>query len=210
MTAKQDPTDIEAENPFAGATELAPQGDALRDSEPVTGEIVPKYIPGQLTQSIQNLAADLLQPYTIDLRQWVEALFAVTEFEEADPDTTSMAMLAQILGAQSSEEALSSLELSRAKEMCGDEPGGHSPLLIIHGARPMRSEYEEGANCYVIVDATIKHNGERARFTTGAKAVQAVILAHMANNWMPFEAILTIRREKTRRGFYPLGLEAGG
>jgi hypothetical protein len=183
---------------------------AAAEPEPLTGDIVPAYKPGQLTERVSSLIGDLLQPYTIDLRTWAEALFSVSEFEDADPDETSMGMLAQILGAQSSQEALTSLELNRAKEMCGDEPGGHSPLLVIRGARPMKSEYEEGAKCYVIVDAMIKHSGEAARFTTGAKAVQAVILAHMANNWMPFEAILTIRRQKTKRGFYPLGLEAGG
>lgn len=176
----------------------------------LTGEIVPRYKPGELTQPIAELLGELLQPYTIDLREWAQALFSVTEFAESDPDETSFAMLASILGAQSSEEALMSMELNRAKELCGGEPGGHSPLLIIRGARPMKSEYEEGANCYVIVDATEKHNGKPCRFTTGAKGVQAVILAHMVNGWMPFEGILTIRREKTKRGFYPLGLEAGG
>jgi hypothetical protein len=183
--------------------------DAI-EPEDVPGVIVPRQKPGQLTQPIAQLLGDLLQPYTIDLRQWTEALFSVTEFEEADPDETSFAMLAQILGAQSSEEALMSLELNRAKELCGDEPGGKSPLLVVRGARPMKSEYEEGANCYVIVDAVEKASGNSARFTTGAKAVQAVILAHVVNEWMPFEGRLTIRRQKTRRGFYPLGLEADG
>src|SRR5215469_7054581 len=152
----------------------------------------------------------ILTPYTITAIEWARLLFKVTEFPEQDPDDITNSMLASILMADSSEEVLSALSLDRAKELAGDEPGGHSPLLVIHGARPMKSDYDEGPPCYCIVDATVKATGKRIRFTTGAKAVQAAILAHVGHGWMPFEAILEIRRERTRRGYYPLNLVAGG
>jgi hypothetical protein len=152
----------------------------------------------------------LLNPYTMTAIEWAQTLFGQRDFPDQDPDETTNAMLASILLAETSEAALAAMELDRAKELCGDEPGGHSPLLRIYGARPMRSEFEDGAACYVIVDALIIAQNRRIKFTTGARAVQAVILAHIGNGWMPFEAMLEIRGQKTRRGFYPLNLVAGG
>lgn len=166
--------------------------------------------PGLVAVRFSDRIDQLLKPFTLDLDEWAEALFEVREFPEQDPDDQTNALLAAILLADTSEEALAAMQLDRAKDLCGDEPGGHSPLLVIYGARPIRSEFEEGPSCYLIVDAVVKADGKRVRFTTGAKAVQAVILAHMGRGWMPFEAILEIRRQKTRRGYYPLNMVAGG
>lgn len=154
--------------------------------------------------------AALLDHHTISIEQWVTALVTDAEFEETDTEEATIGILAQILTARTSEEALASLELERAKAMCGGEPGGHSALLEIRGARPMKSAYDEGAPCFCIVDAIYVHNGEPVRFTTGAKAVQAAIIAHIGNGWMPFRALLEIRSKPTARGFYPLNLVAGG
>lgn len=176
-----------------------------------TGEIVPAAAAGgQLVTPLSARIEALLQPYTISLDEWAEALFSVAEFPDQDPDEATFGMLAQILLANSSSEILASMELDRARALAGDEPGGHSALLVISGARPMKSEFEEGPSCYVIVDASYKADGKPARFTTGARAVQAAILAHAARGWLPFEAVLEIRRRPTRRGFYPINLVAGG
>ena len=153
---------------------------------------------------------ELLRPHTLDLVAWAQALFQERDFPEQDPDEASKAMLASILLAGSSEEALASMELDRAKELCGDEPGGKSGMLRIHSARPIRSDFEDGPACYVIVDATQLGNGAPVRFTTGAAQVQAVILWHVGHGKMPFDGMLSIRRERTRQGYYPLNLTAGG
>ena len=154
--------------------------------------------------------AELLGRHTISIEQWVTALLTGDEFDTPDPEESTLGILAQILTARTSEEALASLELERAKDMCGGQPGGHSQLLEIRGARPMASTFDEGAPCFCIVDAVYVHNGEPVRFTTGAKAVQAAIIAHIGNGWLPFQAILEIRRQPTAKGFYPLNLVAGG
>lgn len=185
--------------------ELVPAGDEL------AGTIATATAAGgQVAARFSDRIEALLKPWQLNLDEWAEALFDVREFPDADPDEQSTALLASILLAQSSEEALAAMQLDRAKELCGGEPGGHSPLLVIHGARPIKSEYDEGPSCYVIVDYTRKADGKRGRFTTGAKAVQAVILAHVGRGWMPFECILEIRGQKTRRGYYPLNMVAGG
>lgn len=172
------------------------------------------YAPGGATVALRNQAATaaletVLAPYTLNLEEWLRGIASADDFPDSDPDAASMGILAQILLAETSAEVLASLNLERAKELCGDTPGGRSPVLEIRGARAMKSTYEEGAACYVIVTAFRLDIGEQIRFTTGARAVQAAIWKHCYMDWMPFRAALEIRRERTQRGFYPLNLVAG-
>lgn len=205
MPIEQAALDAAAAQAEADAAELDRAHDIL------AGQIVPAPpTTAEVAVRFSDRIDALLKPWTLDLDEWAEALFDVREFPESDPDEQSMALLASILLADSSEEVLAAMQLDRAKIMAGDEPGGHSPLLTIHGARPIRSDYEEGPSCYIIVDYTRKVDGKRGRFTTGSRAVQAAILAHIGRGWMPFDAVLEIRREKTRRGYYPLNLSSGG
>jgi hypothetical protein len=131
------------------------------------------------------------------------------EMPDSDPEEMALGMLASIMLAETSGEALAALDLARAKELCGGEPGGRSPVLEINGARALKSEYEEGAACYCIISATRLDTGDKIRFTTGARAVQMVVAKHMYEGWLPFKAALEIRRERTRNGFYPLNLVGG-
>lgn len=152
---------------------------------------------------------ELLTPHTVSPVQWIRYLMATEEPPESDPDEMALGMMAQILLASTSEEALAALDLQRAKTMCGGEPGGRSPVLEIRGARALKSDYEDGAAVYCIVQAVQLDTGERIQFTTGARAVQMVIAKHLYEGWIPFRGALEIRREKTRRGFYPLNLVGG-
>ena len=147
---------------------------------------------------------------TVPVREWAESLVQDTDFPDDDPDEMALGILAGILLAQSSEEALAVTNLQRAKELCGNIPGGHSPLLEITAAMPFKSTYEQGAPCYAMVSATVVSTGEKFKFTTGARAVQAVIIAHLVHGWMPFRCLITMRSTPTQRGYYPLNLEAGG
>ena len=147
---------------------------------------------------------------TVPVREWAESLVTDTDFPDDDPDEMALGILAGILLAQSSEEALAVTNLQRAKELCGNMPGGHSPLLEITAAMPFKSTYEQGAPCYAMVSATVVSTGEKFKFTTGARAVQAVIIAHLVHGWMPFRCLITMRATPTQRGYYPLNLEAGG
>jgi hypothetical protein len=153
---------------------------------------------------------ELVGARTVPVREWAASLVQDTEFPDDDPDEMALGILAGILLAGSSEEALAVTNLQRAKELCGNIPGGHSPLLEITAAMPFKSTYEQGAPCYAMVSATVVSTGEKFKFTTGARAVQAVIIAHLVHGWMPFRCLITMRATPTQRGYYPLNLEAGG
>lgn len=174
--------------------------------EPLTGTV---HAPGTDLALTQADIDVILAPATISLKEWLIGITTEDDFPESDPEAMALGMLAQILQAKSSEEALTAFQVDRAKAMCGDTPGGKSAVLEIRGARPLRSDYAEGSACYVVVDAVRVADGELARFTTGSKAVQMVILKHIWEGWMPFKAMLEIRSEKTKKGFYPLNLVQG-
>jgi hypothetical protein len=176
------------------------------------GEL-PRRVPGAALAEVERFSVAeldrLLSPHTVNPREWIVYLMTNEEMPEADADEQTLGMLASILLAGSSEEALSALDLQRARELCGGEPGGRSPVLEFYGARALKSDYEEGATCYMIADAVRLDTGERCRFTTGARAVQMVMAKHCYEGWLPFKGALEIRRERTRRGFHPLNLVGG-
>jgi hypothetical protein len=166
--------------------------------------------PGQELATFNRADLEqLLAPYTVDLRTWAYALMRNDEFPEQDAEAMTLGILANILMAETSEQALKALDVQRAREMCGNEPGGRSDALEVYSARPLKSDFNEGAACYVIVDAVILKTGERIKFTTGARAVQTVVLKHCLEGWLPFKCALEIRRERTRAGYHPLNMVAG-
>lgn len=175
-----------------------------------TPPAVPAARPGTMLATIDagQLEA-LLAPHTVDMMTWLRGILTPDEFPDQDADAVVIGMLAAIIQATSSEDALMALQLDRAKEMCGNEPGGKSPVMDITGARPMKSTVEGGAGCYAIFDAIRLEDGVKIRFTTGSKAVQTVVWKHVAEGWMPLRCRLEIRRERTQAGFYPLNLVAG-
>lgn len=178
-----------------------PYFDPAADQGTAPGKALAVIDRGQIEQ--------LLAPHTVDLMTWLGALLSTTEFPEQDAEQQTIGILASIIGATTPEAALSALNVQRAREMCGDKPGGRSDTLEVYSVRPLKSDYAEGAACYVIVQARNLKTGEAFQFTTGAKAVQAVLWKCAAENWLPVKCALEIRREKTRAGFYPLNLVAG-
>lgn len=147
--------------------------------------------------------------YVVDERTWLRGIMSPDEFPESDPEAMALGMLAQILMATTSEDALRSFNLDRARTLCGDVPGGKSPVLEFTGARPMKSDYADGSACYVIASAIRLSDGEKISFTTGSRAVQTVLWKHVHEGWMPFKGMLEIRKERTKAGYYPLNLVQG-
>jgi hypothetical protein len=165
---------------------------------------------GQLAVLDAGTIEQLLEGRSLPVVQWAAALMNAQQYEEdADTDPT-LDIIAAILGAETSAEVLAATSMRTVEDLIGTDPGAHSPLLRIHGAKPLASTFEDGPSCFAVVDVEEVASGQRYKLTCGARAVQAAILAHTYRGWLPFECILTRRLKATRRGFYPLNLEAGG
>lgn len=152
----------------------------------------------------------MLQPYQVDFRAWLTTLLTDTEYPEQSSEESALGMLAQILTAGDVDEMFAAMQMERAKDLCGNEPGGRSFVMDITGARPMKSTFEEGPGTFVICSAIEVASGRKFQFTTGARAVQASVAMAMHKGWMPLRCVLVIRSRATARGFYPLNLEAAG
>jgi hypothetical protein len=194
-----------------GARKMTEEMFAEQDGEAGPAPAPPAGTPGTAlaTRITDQEIEAFLAPVTLTPVDWIRVLMNVQDMPEYDPDEMALGMLAQILMADTPADVLGALDLDRAKDMCGGEPGGKSNILEIQGARALKSDYEEGAACYCIVTAFDTAAGNRIQFTTGAKAVQMVIAKMAYEGWLPFKGRLEIRREKTKRGFYPINLIAG-
>lgn len=184
------------------------------EHEAAEGQLVPDleqlHTPGKEIERLTQADIEaLLAPRTISLKQWLTGVLSEDEFPEDDPDEMALGMLASVMAAESSEEALAVFQMDRAKEMCGNTPGGRSNVLEILGARPLSSSFDEGAACYVIIRARDLAEGHIVQFTTGSRAIQVLLIKHITMGWLPFKARLEIRSQPTRRGFHPINLIAG-
>jgi hypothetical protein len=145
----------------------------------------------------------------IDFRAWATALLTSDTLEEEDTEEASLSILRAILTAETSEAVFAAMDLKSAEDLCGTEPGGSSNVLEISGAHPMASTFDEGPGSFAVFTARDLAEGADITFSCGARAVQAAVMTHMYQGWMPVKARLVRRSKPTRKGFYPLNLEAG-
>lgn len=153
--------------------------------------------------------AEILGGRTLDMRAWLAALTEAERFEETDAEDASLSIVKAIVLAASSEQVYAAMDMKHAKDLCGEDPGGRSNVLRIHGAFPLESTFEDGPSCFSVISATDLAENTDLTFSCGARAVQAAIWAHMYQGWMPMTCSLVRRRKPTRNQFYPLNLESG-
>ncbi len=166
--------------------------------------------PGQLAVVQPGTLAELLDQRKMPFIAWASALLKNTQFDAASEEDPSAPMLVAILAAETSEQAMAVSDMTPSETLCPKEPGSHSPLLRFTDATPLQSSFDDGPPVFCVVSYTVLATGEQGKTSIGARAVQAVLLKHMWENWMPFDGILARRLKPTRKGFYPMNLEAGG
>lgn len=188
------------DTPIGDAAE-AEYADPYGQADQPGTELATRLQPGEIDR--------LIQPFTLSPVQWIRVLLQAEEMPESDPDEMALGMLAQIILAETPAEVMRAMTLERARDLCGNKPGGRSNVYEIRGAHALSSTYEDGPACYCIVSAFDLAENHPVRFTTGAKSVQAIIAKMMYEGWMPFKCALEIRGEATRRGFHPLNLVFG-
>lgn len=183
------------------------QEDTAAAAEPLTGQV---YQPGtDLALPTPGELAEILGSQQLPMRQWVSALVDAERFEETDEEDASLGMVRSILLATSSEEVFAAMNVVSVKDLLGTEPGAQSNVFEIRAAQPLKSTFEEGASAFAIITAFDLAEGQPVTLSTGARAVQSAIVAHMVHGWMPFKAKFTRKRKPTRSGYYPTNLERG-
>lgn len=184
---------------------------------PIADQAAVAHIAGQHAPDPQPGTA-LAMPQLADIQRimgtriipvvdWANALIEADLYDADTEEDTAFGLVKAIMLAESSEEVFARMDMRTAKEMLGEEPGARSNALEIYGAFPLKSTYEAGASCFAVVHCRDLAEGVQFSFSTGARAVQAAVLAHMVRGWCPFKATLTRRRRQTQKGFYPLNLE---
>lgn len=151
----------------------------------------------------------LLGAHVIPVRDWVAALVEQEAFEESETEDASLSIVRAILTAASPEAAFAAMQCISVKDLLGDDPGARSNVFQINGARPLASTFEEGPSCFCVIDAIDLAERQAVTLSCGARAVQAFLVGAIINGWLPTRAVFTRRRKPTRRGFYPVNLEAG-
>jgi hypothetical protein len=152
----------------------------------------------------------ILGAQAIPFKEWALAVAKGQEFPTEAEEDPGFSIVAAILTARTSAEVFAAMDLKRTEDILDNGPGARTPVMEISGAIPLASTFEEGPGAFSVVKARWLAEAENFTFSVGARAVQAAIMAHMINGWMPFTCVLVRRRTPTRAGYYPLNLEAGG
>ncbi len=152
----------------------------------------------------------LIAPHAMRYVDVAAALLNNARYEEEPDAGGASSIVASILTATSSDAALKAAQMDNAESLIGTDPGTRSDRMIIRKGLALESAFDEGVPCFMVISAVWKATGEPFQFTSGARAVQATVLKHTFEGWLPFECVLTRRRKATRKGFFPLNLEFAG
>lgn len=153
--------------------------------------------------------ATLLGTHVIPVREWVRALAEQEAFEESDEEDAALGIVRQILMAKTSQEAFAAMNTLSVKDLLGDKPGAATNVFEFYGASPLKSTFEEGVSCFCVIRALDLSENTLVTMSCGSRAVQAFLIAHMVQGWMPVKARFVRRLKPTRNGYYPVNLEAG-
>lgn len=182
-----------------------PDGDVIEGAAVDGGLFTTQELAVPDLAEIQKILGAQAIPY----REWAMAIARGEEFPTEAEEDPGFSIVAAILTAKTSAEVFAAMDLKRTEDILDSGPGARTKVMEISGATPLASTYEEGPGAFCVVKARWLDGGEQFTFSIGARAVQAAIMAHMANGWLPFTCILVRRRTQTRAGYYPLNLEAG-
>lgn len=176
-------------------------------AEPVSGLVVPS--TKALAIPTEAELDQILGSRQIPVKQWIAALVAEEQFEETDQEDRALGMIRSILLAESSEAVFAAMNVVSVKDLIGPDPGAQSNVFEIHGAQPLKSSYDEGPSAFALIHAYDLAEQVPVTLSTGARSVQAAVIAHMIRGWMPFKARFTRKKRPTEAGYYPLNLERG-
>lgn len=119
--------------------------------------------------------------------------------EEADPQAAALAIIAQVLAADSPDEVLADIEAMGLRQYL-DKP------FTLESVQFRRSEYEAGMPFYALIHGTDRATGEKILLTSGSQKVTAQLFRLATRGWLPREVMAKQSNKATRAGFYPVRL----
>lgn len=120
-----------------------------------------------------------------------------------DPEKIADSIVARIMRAESVEDVLAPQAIEHARDLIGVP-------LEIRSAKFNRSEYEDGPEVYMVVEAEVLDDGRVTTFSCGGRSVMAQVYRIAQLGGLPFRGVLVQSPKPTRRGFRPLWLESLG
>lgn len=132
-------------------------------------------------------------------QQDAQALLGEVEVRLADPDTIATAIMARILEAD---------DVSAVFEQAGTTPAADlkDVPLELRDYVLMRSEYEQGAPVYALIDAMRLDTGDVIKVTCGSRNVLAQLVTMGRLGALPRRAAITEAGKPTAQGFRPMWL----
>lgn len=150
----------------------------------------------------QAISTDLVRASNLPADQ----VGVVTEFlakampeEEEDPSVAALAIVAQVLSADTPEEVLADVEAEGVRQRL-EEP------FLLTDVSFRRSEYEAGMPFYVLMRGTDTATGEGVLLTTGSQKITAQVFRLLQLGALPRRVVVRQAKKPSRSGYYPLRL----
>ena len=201
---KPEPDDVAAArleaagHPDGAPAEIGPDGEPVIEAEIIgdsgaTGrEVAQRSIPD--IEPRELMARN--HPAMVQLNTWLEGNLTA----DSEADLAVADIIAQVLSADSVDEVLGDTEVIGLQSMM-DEP------LTVYGLKFQRSDYEQGAPYYAVIDVYRGRSQWRGPVTTGAQTILAQLVRLQQLDAWPVTLVCTKATKKpTKGGYWPLKL----
>lgn len=180
--------------PAGPGTDVEPVIDAevMSDSDTPGSEVAHRSIPDIEPRELVTRN----HPAMVALNTYLETNLTA----ESEADLAVADIIAQVLAADSVDEVLADSAVIGLREMM-DEP------LTVYGLKFQRSDYEQGAPYYAVIDVFRGRTQWRGPVTTGAQTILAQLVRIQQLDAWPVTLICTKATTKpTKGGYWPLKL----
>lgn len=143
-----------------------------------------------------------------DIKDWVRALMTGEKYTELNPDFMAQRMMMLTLSATTVEEVLADEPMEGLQNLIPDAPWMGTGNITLTGLYVARSELENGAPTYMLLEYVREDRWEEVTTTTGATKLQLQFASMLAMGIWPIRGQIKRTDRKDRGGrhlfsFYP-------
>jgi hypothetical protein len=118
---------------------------------------------------------------------------------DQDPAAASLAIIAQVLSAETPEEVLTDLEAEGLRQHL-EEP------FRLESVEFRRSDYEVGMPFYALMRGVDVDTGDAVLYTSGSQKVTAQLFRLVTRGWLPRTVVARQSKKPTAAGYFPVRL----